>query len=82
MVDINLIGDDKTGEDASNWRGCLAGLNDGSQLGGFYTNPDLFDEAAAVPMTVPAGSLVFFDPHSVHGSYPNSAGNRRHSVRC
>ncbi len=64
----------------SHTRGCLAGLNDGSQLGGFYTHPDLFNEDDQVAMEVDAGSLVFFDPYSVHGSFPNRSPNARRAL--
>ena len=64
----------------SHTRGCLAGLNDGSQLGGFYTDPALFDERQQVPMIVPAGSLVFFSAHSVHGSLPNHSAEPRRAL--
>lgn len=64
----------------SHTRGCLAGIDDGSQLGGFYTNPALFDESEQVAMAVPAGSLVFFDAHSVHGSFPNHSIEPRRAL--
>jgi hypothetical protein len=64
----------------SHTRGCLAGLDDGSQLGGFYTHPDLFAEDDQVAMEVAAGSLVFFDPHSVHGSFPNRSASPRRAL--
>jgi hypothetical protein len=64
----------------SHTRGCLAGINDGSQLGGFYTDPALFDEQQQVPMIVPAGSLVFFNAHSVHGSLPNNSAEPRRAL--
>jgi ectoine hydroxylase len=64
----------------SHTRGCLAGINDGSQLGGFYTDPELFDERQQVAMAVPAGSLVFFNPHSVHGSFANLSAQPRRAL--
>jgi ectoine hydroxylase-related dioxygenase (phytanoyl-CoA dioxygenase family) len=57
--------------------GCLPGTADGSQLGGFFTDPACFDEADQVLMTVPAGSLIFFSPHAVHGSLPNRSPTPR-----
>lgn len=64
----------------SHTRGCLPGTADGSQLEGFFTHPDYFDEARQVPMVAPAGSLVFFDAHSVHGSFPNRSDQPRRAL--
>ena len=66
--------------DKSHLRGCLPGTSDGSQLGGFFTDPSCFDEKDQVLMEAPAGSLVFFDPHSIHGSEPNLSGNPRRAM--
>ena len=66
--------------DKSHLRGCLPGTSDGSQLGGFFTDPTCFDEKDQVLMEAPAGSLVFFDPHSIHGSEPNLSGNPRRAM--
>lgn len=61
--------------------GCLPGTDDGTQLGGFYTDPSTFDVADAVDLAVPAGSLILFDPHLIHGSGPNrSRASRRAMV--
>ncbi|MEZ5558070.1 MAG: phytanoyl-CoA dioxygenase family protein [Pseudomonadales bacterium] len=60
--------------------GCLPGTADGTQLGGFYTSPDAFDAAGQVALQVPAGSLVFFSPHIVHGSLPNASDLPRRAV--
>ncbi|MFT5211985.1 MAG: phytanoyl-CoA hydroxylase [Flavobacterium sp.] len=64
----------------SHKNGCLPGKNDGTQLGGFYTSEDVFDEADAVDLEAPAGSLVFFDPHSIHGSNTNTSMNKRRAM--
>lgn len=64
----------------SHQRGCLPGTDDGSQLGGFFTSPDCYDEADEVLMAVPSGSLVFFDPHSIHGSAPNHSDQARRAI--
>lgn len=60
--------------------GCLPGTDDGSQLGGFYTDPGSFDIDAAVAIEAEAGSLVFFDPHIVHGSGPNTSEEARRAL--
>ncbi len=64
----------------SHREGCLPGTDDGSQLGGFYTDPSRFDPGNAVALEVPAGSLVFFDPHIVHGSAPNTSDHPRRAL--
>tara|TARA_X000000368_G_scaffold158861_1_gene125162 strand:- start:3580 stop:4371 length:792 start_codon:yes stop_codon:yes gene_type:complete len=61
----------------SHTRGCLPGTNDGTQLGGFYTDSSAFDKTDEVPLEISAGSLVFFNPHIVHGSEPNSTNTQR-----
>ncbi len=65
---------------ASHTRGCLPGRVDGTQLGGFFTDATCFDEADQVALTVAAGSLVFFSPHIVHGSRPNTSDRQRRAV--
>ncbi|MCZ6502494.1 MAG: phytanoyl-CoA dioxygenase family protein [Gammaproteobacteria bacterium] len=64
----------------SHTRGCLPGRRDGTQLGGFYTDPGHFDESQQVSLEVPAGSLVFFSPHMVHGSLPNNSDQPRRAI--
>lgn len=64
----------------SHTRGCLPGISDDSQLGGFFTNPDHFDESQQVLLEVKAGSLVFFSPHAVHGSQPNQSARARRAL--
>ena len=55
----------------------MPGTSDGSQLGGFYTDPRLFDLKNKVDIEAAAGSLIFFNPHIVHGSSPNKSKNER-----
>ena len=64
----------------SHQAGCLPGTTDGSQLGGFYTDPRAFDEADQVLMEAPAGSAIFFDPHTIHGSLPNLSEEPRRAI--
>ena len=64
----------------SHKHGILPGTDDGSQLGGFYTDPRSFDSAAEVPMRVAAGALIFFHAHSVHGSLPNQSAQPRRAL--
>jgi hypothetical protein len=64
----------------SHRRGMLPGLEGQGRLGPLFTDPRAFDEGEQVPMEVPAGSLVFFSPHSVHGSEPNTSGSLRRAL--
>ena len=66
--------------DGSHTEGCLPGTNDGSQLGGFFTDPNCFDEADAVSLTMKAGSLAFFNAHTIHGSNPNRSDEARRAI--
>ncbi len=63
----------------SHRRGLLPGLTDGV-LGPLFTDPAHFDASAQVPAVVPAGSLVFFSAHTVHGSEPNHSAARRRAL--
>ena len=64
----------------SHTKGCLPGIHDGSRLGPLFTDPTAFDESRQVPIAVPAGSLVFFSPHTVHGSLPNESDEPRRAL--
>ena len=64
----------------SHREGCLPGRADGSELGGFFTDPGCFDERDQVALEVKAGSLVFFDPHTIHGSLPNRSDRSRRAI--
>jgi len=64
----------------SHTRGCLPGTADGTQLGGFYTDPGAFAVSDEVLMAAPAGSAIFFDPFIVHGSLPNTSDRPRRAM--
>ncbi len=64
----------------SHRRGCLPGTRDGSTLGPLFTDPACFDASSQVPVVAPAGSLVFFSPHTVHGSEPNRSPRPRRAM--
>ena len=66
--------------EGSHREGMLPGRFDGSQLGGFYTDPGAFEADREVALVAPAGSLIFFSPHVVHGSLPNKASNARRGL--
>ena len=61
----------------SHKRGLLPGLDGEGRLGPLFTDPRHFDESRQVLAEVPAGSLVFFSAHTVHGSLPNESDRRR-----
>ena len=60
--------------------GFLPGTDDATQLGPLFTDPRCFDEADQFAAVVPAGSQVFFSPHSVHGSQPNGSSRQRRAL--
>ncbi len=64
----------------SHKQGCLPGIQDGTTLGVLFTDPAHFDESDQVLAIAPAGSLVFFSPHSVHGSQPNRSDRPRRAM--
>ena len=64
----------------SHRKGCLPGIQDETTLGVLFTDPEAFDESQQVLAEVPAGSLVFFSPHTVHGSRPNESDRPRRAM--
>ena len=64
----------------SHKRGCLPGISDDTTLGPLFTDPAYFDEADQELLEVPAGSLIFFSPHMVHGSRPNESAEPRRAL--
>ena len=64
----------------SHRRGMLPGREGEGRLGALFTDPRAFDEADQVAAVAPAGSLVFFSPHIVHGSEPNRSDASRRAL--
>jgi hypothetical protein len=64
----------------SHRRGMLPGCEGEGRLGPLFTDPRAFDPAEQVPAVAPAGSLVFFSPHTVHGSEPNLSDASRRAI--
>jgi ectoine hydroxylase len=64
----------------SHLRGILPGRNGEGRLGPLFTDPRCFDVSAQVALAVPAGSLIFFSPHTVHGSEPNRSDRLRRAL--
>lgn len=64
----------------SHRRGILPGRQGEGVLGPLFTDPRCFDEADQVPAVMPAGSAVFFSPHTVHGSEPNRSDALRRAM--
>lgn len=64
----------------SHRKGFLPGLNDGSRLGPLFTDPTTFEEESQWLAEVPAGSIVVFDSHTVHGSEPNLSDRSRRAI--
>ena len=64
----------------SHRKGFLPGIDDATELGPLFTDPRYFDEADQFAAVVPAGSQVFFSPHTVHGSQPNGSSHQRRAM--
>ena len=64
----------------SHTQGVLSGRADGSQLEGFYTHESWIDLDQMVIPVLPAGSLLFFSPHIIHGSGINQSSDRRRAM--
>ena len=64
----------------SHRKGFLPGLADGTRLGPLFTDPAHFDAGEQWLAELPAGSLVLFDAHIVHGSEPNRSDRARRAI--
>jgi ectoine hydroxylase-related dioxygenase (phytanoyl-CoA dioxygenase family) len=64
----------------SHRRGMLPGCEGDGRLGPLFTDPRAFDLTDQVAAVAPAGSLVFFSPHTVHGSEPNHSDASRRAL--
>jgi ectoine hydroxylase-related dioxygenase (phytanoyl-CoA dioxygenase family) len=64
----------------SHARGILPGRQGEGRLGPLFTHPSAFDASDQVPAILPAGSVVFFSPHTVHGSEPNASDAPRRAI--
>jgi hypothetical protein len=60
--------------------GFLPGIQDGSTLGPLFTDPTAFDAEKQWLAELPAGSLVVFSAHTVHGSEPNESDRDRRAI--
>jgi Phytanoyl-CoA dioxygenase (PhyH) len=60
--------------------GLLPGRSDDGVLGPLFTDPAHIDLGAQVAAAMPAGSLLFFSPHTVHGSEPNRSDRARRAL--
>lgn len=64
----------------SHRNGLLPGRKDEGVLGPLFTDPRLIDLDAQFAAAMPAGSLLFFSPHTVHGSEPNRSDRPRRAL--
>jgi len=64
----------------SHARGLLPGRAGEGRLGPLFTHPSAFDASAQVAAVLPAGSAVFFSPHTVHGSEANRSDEPRRAI--
>ena len=87
LPNVMLALDDATEENGclrvvrgSHRRGALPGREGEGTLGPLFTDPRYFRAEDQVPAAVAAGSLVFFSPHTVHGSEPNRSDRQRRAL--
>ncbi|CAG0994380.1 L-proline trans-4-hydroxylase [Myxococcaceae bacterium] len=87
LVNVMLLLDDASPENGclhvvrgSHRRGILPGLEGQGALGALFTDPRFFDEDDAVAAEGRAGTLLFFHPHTVHGSKPNLSDLARRAL--
>ena len=87
LPNVMLAIDDATRENGcfrvipgSHRRGSLPGLEGQGRLGPLFTDPRYFDEVDQQAIEMPAGSLSFFSPHTVHGSEPNRSDQPRRAL--
>jgi hypothetical protein len=64
----------------SHRHGLLPGRQGEGVLGPLFTDPRHIDLEAQFAAAMPAGSLFFFSPHTVHGSEPNRSDRRRRAL--
>jgi ectoine hydroxylase-related dioxygenase (phytanoyl-CoA dioxygenase family) len=60
--------------------GMLPGCRGEEQLAPLFTDPGSFDLSRQKAAEMPSGSLLFFSPHSVHGSAPNQSDQPRRAL--
>ncbi len=60
--------------------GCLPGIRGGAVLDPLFTDPRFVDLSRQVKAEMPAGSLLFFSPHTVHGSEANASDRARRAL--
>jgi ectoine hydroxylase-related dioxygenase (phytanoyl-CoA dioxygenase family) len=64
----------------SHRQGLLPGCEGEGTLGPLFTHPRYVREEDQVAAEMPAGSLLFFSPHIVHGSLPNHSDRQRRAL--
>ncbi len=87
LVNVMLALDDASEENGclrvvrgSHRAGLLPGQTGEGRLDPLFTDPRHVDTSQAVPAVMPAGSLLFFHPHTVHGSEPNRSDQLRRAL--
>jgi phytanoyl-CoA hydroxylase len=80
LVNVMILLDEASPENGclhvvrgSHRQGLLPGLEGQGTLGPLFTDPRAFEVRDAVPAAGEAGSVLFFHPHTVQGSDPNTS---------
>ena len=87
LLSMQIYLDDATSDNGCLWmvpgshtRGILPGVQNKGALDRLYTDMDRFEGAAPVPIEVPAGSVIFFHAHIIHGSKSNKTNSARRAM--
>lgn len=87
LLSLQIYLDDVTVENGCLWmvpgshiHGILPGVQDKGVLDRLYTDMERFEGAAPVPIEVPAGSVIFFHAHVIHGSKSNRTDRSRRAM--
>ena len=64
----------------SHANGILSGVQGKGVLDRLYTDMDAFKGEEPVPLPLPAGSVLFFHVHLVHGSKTNTTDSSRRAM--
>jgi ectoine hydroxylase-related dioxygenase (phytanoyl-CoA dioxygenase family) len=87
LVSMQIYLDDANTDNGCLWiiprshiRGILPGVQDKGVLDRLYTDMDAFEGEEPMPVVLPAGSVLFFHAHIIHGSKTNHAQDSRRAI--
>ena len=87
LLSLQIYLDDVTLDNGCLWmvpgshvHGILPGVQDKGVLDRLYTDMARFEGEEPVPIVVPAGSVIFFHAHVIHGSMGNKTDSARRAM--